>query len=116
MTKSRDRPMAGASRRSSRAHSEWKVEIHMARAVAARQRGDALPHLLGRLVGEGDGEHLVRARQPLLHGVRDPVRDDACLAGAGAGENQHRTVGVHHGLALFGIQRREQIHRAGTPS
>src|SRR5687768_15107840 len=29
MTKSRLRPIAGASRRSSRAHSAWKVEIHM---------------------------------------------------------------------------------------
>ena len=29
MTKSRDKPIAGASRRSSRAQSEWKVEIHM---------------------------------------------------------------------------------------
>ena len=29
MTKSRDRPMAGASRRSSRAQSEWNVDTHM---------------------------------------------------------------------------------------
>jgi hypothetical protein len=31
MTKSRDRPMCGASRRSSRAHRAWNVEIHIRR-------------------------------------------------------------------------------------
>ena len=29
MTKSRDSPIAGASRRSSRAHSAWNVDTHM---------------------------------------------------------------------------------------
>ena len=29
MTKSRDRPIAGASRRRSRAHSEWNVDSHI---------------------------------------------------------------------------------------
>jgi hypothetical protein len=29
MTKSRERPICGASRRSSRAQSAWKVEIHI---------------------------------------------------------------------------------------
>ncbi len=33
MTKSRDRPMSGASRRSRRAHSAWNVEIHIARQL-----------------------------------------------------------------------------------
>ena len=37
------------------------------------------------------------------------MRDDSRLARSGAGENQHGTVGVHHGLALFGVERREQI-------
>ena len=34
MTKSRDRPMAGASRRSSRAHIEWNVETHAPAAAS----------------------------------------------------------------------------------
>ena len=38
---------------------EWKVEIHMTRAIGPDQRADAAAHLAGGLVGEGDGEHLV---------------------------------------------------------
>ena len=87
----------------------------MRRGVAAAASADAVPHLLGGLVRERDGEHLVGARQALLDGVRDAVRDDARLAGAGAGEDEHRAVGVHDGLALFGVERREQIHSCGNP-
>ena len=36
MTKSRDRPIAGASRRSSRADSEWNVEIHIREQSACK--------------------------------------------------------------------------------
>ena len=32
------------------------------------------------------------------------MRDDARLAGTGAGENQQRAVDVQDGLALFGIE------------
>ena len=60
MTKSRDRPIAGASRRSSRAQSEWNVDSQMLPAVVAEQLLDALAHLLGGLVGERDRQHLVR--------------------------------------------------------
>ena len=60
MTKSRDSPMRGASRRSSRAHSEWNVESQMPLHVVAQQRLDALAHLARGLVGERDRQHLVR--------------------------------------------------------
>src|SRR5260221_3964723 len=36
MTKSRERPIAGASRRRRRAHSEWKVETHMRPQLSPR--------------------------------------------------------------------------------
>ena len=62
MTKSRDSPIAGASRRSRRAHSEWNVESQICAAVLAEQLLDAAAHLLGGLVRERDGQHLVRRR------------------------------------------------------
>ena len=60
MTKSRDRPICGASRRSSRAQSEWNVESQTPLRGVADERLDALAHLLRRLVGERHREHLVR--------------------------------------------------------
>ena len=42
--------------------------------------------------------------------VGDAVRDDARLAGPGAGEDQQRPVDVQHGLALFGVERSRKIH------
>ena len=84
--------MCGASRRSSRAHSAWNVEIHIARQSMSEQRLDALAHLLGRLVGEGDGEDLVRTRESLGDQIGDAMRDDARLARARAGEDQQRRL------------------------
>ena len=60
MTKSRDRPILGASRRSSRAHSAWNVDSQTPFASVADQRLDALAHLLRGLVRERDREHLAR--------------------------------------------------------
>ena len=116
MTKSRERPMAGASRRSSRAHIAWKVEIHAPRRRVAEQRLDALPHLLGRLVGEGDRDHLAGVRVAVADEVRDAVGDDARLAGPGAGEDQQRAVHLEHGLALFGVQLVEEVHHRTADS
>ena len=96
--------MAGASRRSSRAQSEWNVDTHMPAAVRAEQRLDARPHLLGGLVREGDGEHFVRLRVAVADEVGDAAGDDARLARARAGEDQQRAVGVQHRFALFGIR------------
>ena len=36
--------------------------------------------------------------------VRDTLRDDARLAGAGAGKDEQRSVDVQNGVALFGIE------------
>ena len=104
MTKSRDSPMAGASRRSSRADSEWNVEIHIREQSACKQRRHARPHLLGGLVRERHGEHAVGGRESRGDDVRDAVGDDARLARSGACQNQHGAVGLQHGLALLGIE------------
>ena len=97
--------MAGASRRSSRAHSEWKVETHMRLQSEPRSALDARPHLLRGLVREGDGEHFVRLRVAVADEIRDAAGDDARLARSRAGEDQQRPVGVQDRVALFGVQR-----------
>jgi hypothetical protein len=72
------------------------------------QGGHALLHLAGRLVGEGDGQDLPWLRAPGSQQVRDPVREDAGLAGAGAGHDQERTALVPDRLALRVVEPFEQ--------
>ena len=109
--------MAGASRRSSRAQSEWNVEIHIAGrcrrlpAAPTRCRISSAALLVKVTASSRPG----RAR-PCCTSVGDAVGDDAGLARSRAREDQHGAVGVHHGVALFGIERREQIHVVREPS
>ena len=51
--------MAGASRRSIRAHSEWNVEIHMPEPSPPTSFCDTRPHLPGGLVRERHRKHSV---------------------------------------------------------
>ena len=78
--------------------------------VGARpdQADDPLAHLAGRLVGEGDGQHLARPHPPGRQQVGDPVGQDPGLARAGAGDDQQRAALVHDGLALLGVEPLEQ--------
>ena len=120
MTKSRDSPISGASRRSRRAQSEWNVESHTPPAVVADELLDALPHLLRRLVRERDRQHLPGLGVAVADEVRDPERDDARLARTGARKDQQRPVAVEHGLALFRIQLSRKfmagVHYSGSRS
>ena len=111
MTKSRERPIAGASRRSSRAQSAWNVEIHMPPQSAPSSASTRAAHLLGRLVREGDRQDLVGLGVAVADEVGDAARDDARLARAGAGQNQQRPVDVQDGVALLGIEGVEEVHR-----
>ena len=63
---------------------------------------DALRHLARGLVGEGEGEDLLRPR--LLRGdeVGDAAREDGGLAGARAGHDEQRARAVGHRLELGG--------------
>ena len=74
---------------------------------------DAFLHFAGGLVGEGDGED-VAGRDPLGDEMGNAERDDAGLAGAGAGEDQHRAVQRFNGLALLGIERIQIQHARGV--
>ena len=87
------RPTSSAWLRSIRAATEWKVPSHGMPSIAPpRDRRDALLHLARGLVGEGDGEDLAR---PGLAGgdeVGEAGGQRGGLAGAGAGEDQHRAL------------------------
>ena len=69
---------------------------------------DAFLHLLRRLLGEGEPEHL--RRRGLARGDEpgDASREDARLAGARAGEHEHRPITVRDGGALGFVQVVEQ--------
>ena len=83
---------------------------HRGRRRAEDLAGDALDaphHLLRRPPGEGHQQHAPRvgAREDQM---RDPVRQRAGLAGAGAGDDQQRAgdlaVAMQHGAALGFVQ------------
>ena len=65
---------------------------------------DALGHLAGGLVGEGQGDDAARGDAPLDE-PGDALRDDARLARAGAGQDQERTDVMFDRAALRGVQR-----------
>jgi hypothetical protein len=88
-----------------RTQSEWKVQIKR-----LRQRGvvelpvHALAHLLGGLVGEGDGQDGVGRDAFLGDEPGDAAGDDAGLARAGSGQNEQGAFSGLDGGALFRIQ------------
>ena len=73
----------------------------------------ALLHFARGLVGESDGEN-VSGRNALGDEVGDAKRDDAGLAGARPGQDQHRAVQRFDGLALVGIERIQIQHARGV--
>jgi hypothetical protein len=65
-------------------------------------------HLLGGLVGEGEGQDLGRTRLPGGDQPGDPARDDLGLAGARAGNDQQRPSVVGDRASLLRIETRKQ--------
>ncbi len=72
---------------------------------------DALLHLARGLVREGHGQDLVRRNPAHPDQIGDPRRQHARLAGARAGEHQQGPLGRLDGLALGGVQTREDALR-----
>ncbi len=64
------------------------------------QFGHPLAHLVGRLVGEGDGQDLPWCCIPGGDQVGDPPGQHPGLAGAGTGHDEQGTAPVEHRLAL----------------
>ena len=76
---------------------------------AADEQRDALLHLAGGLVGEGDGEDLRGEGAAGVEDVGDAGGQHARLAGAGAGEHQHRAFQRLDGFGLLGVETGEII-------
>ena len=73
-------------------------------AVVPEQLFDAAAHFLRGLVRERDREHFAWRGVAAAHEIRDPVSDDARLAGSGARQDQQGAVHLKDGLALLRIQ------------
>ena len=65
-------------------------------------------HFARRLVGEGHSQHVLWRGAERVDGIGDAVGQDACLAGAGAGEYQHRAGWCADRLTLRRVQPVEQ--------
>ena len=84
------------------------------RPLLPHQLRDPLPHLRGRLVGEGHRQHLLR-RHAVREQVRDPHRDHPRLPGPGAREHEDGTLRGGDGVALLGIEPVEGVFQEGAP-
>jgi hypothetical protein len=67
------------------------------------QRGHAVLHLVGGLVGERDREDR-GGRHPVVHQVGDAVGEHPGLARTRAGHHQQRPAAVHHRIELIWVQ------------
>ena len=114
MVKSLFSPTSSAWRRKIFTPMEWKVPSHgMPSTTLADDLADAVLHLARRLVGEGDGEDLAGPGAAEAEDVGDAHGEHAGLAGAGAGQHQHRAVERLDRLALLRIEPGE-IGRAAA--
>jgi hypothetical protein len=75
------------------------------RRLGVEQPVNAIPHLLGRLVGEGDGHDQVGVDPVVLDEMCDAAGKDTRLAGAGTCEHEKGALDVLDRLSLLQIQR-----------
>ena len=80
-----------------------RTHADIAAAVIGDHLCDALAHLLGGLVGEGERQD-VEGRHALLDHIGDARGQHARLARTGAGDDERRGVVIDHGIALCGVQ------------
>ena len=110
MTKSRDNPTSGPSRRSKRAQNAWNVESQSPGEAAPSSTSTPYPHFFGRLVCECHRQDLIRLCVTVANQIRRAVGDDTGLARPGAGEDEQRTRAVKDGSALFRVEVFEELH------
>ena len=79
----------------------------------ADELGDAAAHLVGRLVGERDGEDR-RRRHALVDEVGDAVGEHPRLARSGPGDDQQRPAAVDDGVELVGVEPGERVAASGA--
>lgn len=78
--------------------------VDVAGVVVPGQGMDALAHLVGRLVGEGDAQDVARQDAQLVHQVGEAVGQRPGLAGARPGDDPDEALGGGNSLPLGGIQ------------
>ncbi len=83
------------------------------RVAVRHELVDADRHLLGGLVGEGQGQDLRRLRTPRRDEPGDPPGDDLGLAGAGAGDHQQRARAMGDRPELVGIEPAQERFEPG---
>ena len=71
---------------------------------------DTLPHLSGRLVGEGDCKYTRPRNVVATDNMGDPVSNHPCLAAARTRKLEKRALDVRYRLALLRIQTLKEIH------
>src|SRR2546422_3350926 len=71
---------------------------------------DALPHLVGRFVGEGHRQDAGRRNALVAQQVSHPVGQHPRLAAPGTSQDQQRAAGVRDRFSLGRVQVLEQIH------
>ena len=103
---------AGVAPQDAHAGRVERAHPHLA-GHRADQRLDPLAHLVGGLVGEGDGEDGEGADAVLVDEVGDAVREHPGLARTGPGHHQQRAVGVDHGVELVGVQEVGELAGVG---
>ena len=81
--------------------------------LGAHQPLQALPHLSGSLIGEGDPENAVGANSTHPHQVGDAVGDDPGLAAARPSHDKQRPLDSLHSLPLRGVQAFEYLEGGG---
>ncbi len=86
------------------------AQRYVAADVGADEAEDAVAHLAGGLVGEGDSEDAAGVNPLVGDEVGDAVGDDAGLAAAGPRQDKERPLADLHSLALSRIQAREYVH------
>ena len=96
--------MASMSRRNMRTQKEWKVEmtglamLSPPTSFSTRSPISAAALLVKVIARIDSGHHAF-----VLDQVRDAIGDDARLAAAGAGKDEHRAFGGFDGFALLRI-------------
>jgi hypothetical protein len=79
----------------------WKVQMVMPLASRpVHDLADALAHLVGRFVGEGDGGDVARRIAAFLNEVSQLVRDDARLPATRTGQYQQGAIEIFDRFAL----------------
>lgn len=81
---------------------------------SADQFLDALAHLSGSLVGEGDGENRLGHCTDALDQLRNPISDDTRFAAAGTSQNKHGPFGGLDSLTLLRVELGEERQKVNT--